>query len=279
MRSINQLIFGTAALSAIPTQGRAMRLLEEAYSCGIRHFDTAPLYGQGYAEWVLGRFLSRKGEKVQLSGKFGLAGGVLPRLDPRLAMPLNYLRKKYLFPRSVSTSSPSSADPIPMPYRRITREQLEASFKGSLERLGRQRFDYYMIHEGLPSFLDDDARSWLLRQQSNGRIGMLGVAARGSALQTLTTEDLRGFDILQYEAGSIFDDLVSRHPDKRHFLHSCFTQKLVMKSPMLSSEVLPYWADRNPDGKLIFFTRRINVLRENIAPFQTNLSSEGHAIS
>ena len=269
MPNIDQLIFGTAGLSALPTQAHAMRLLEEAYAGGIRHVDTAPLYGQGYAEWVLGRFLSGKGEAVRVTGKFGLAGGVSPRLDPRLAMPLNHLRKKYFTARPAPAPAAVAPDRSPLPARRITREQVETSFRGSLQRLGCKRFDCYMIHEGLPSFLDDDARTWLQRQQSAGLIGSLGVAVRGQALLDLNSADLEGFEILQYEAGSIFEVLMSRHPGKRHFLHSCFSERSMKEASLLPSGVLSYWADRNPDGKLLFFTRRPAVLRENIAPFQT----------
>jgi aryl-alcohol dehydrogenase-like predicted oxidoreductase len=268
MSSIDQLIFGTAGLSSLPSQGRAMRLLELAYAGGIRHFDTAPLYGQGYAEWVLGRFLSSKGKQISVTGKFGMAGGVSPRLDPRLAMPLNYVRKKVLTTRPLPTTLSGEPDRAQIPYRRITREQLETSFEGSLKRLGCKRFEYFMIHEGLPSFLDDDARTWLLRQQAGGCIGSLGVAARGHALLALSATDLEGFDILQYEAGSIFEELKSKHPDKRHFLHSCFSSQTMKEASLEPSGVLRHWADRNPDGKILFFTRRPAILSENIAPFQ-----------
>jgi aryl-alcohol dehydrogenase-like predicted oxidoreductase len=270
MYSIDQLIFGTAGLSSLPSQGRAMQMLELAYVGGIRHFDTAPLYGQGYAEWVLGRFLSRKGKQISVTGKFGMAGGVSPRLDPRVAMPLNYVRKKVLTPRPLPTPHSGEPDRSKIPYRRITREQVETSFQGSLKRLGCARFEYYMIHEGLPSFLDDDARTWLLRQQAGGRIGFLGVAARGHALLDLSATDLEGFDILQYEAGSIFEVLKSQHPDKRHFLHSCFSSYSMKEASLEPSAVLKHWAGRNPDGKILFFTRRPAVLSENIAPFQIN---------
>jgi aryl-alcohol dehydrogenase-like predicted oxidoreductase len=269
MRKVGQLIFGTAGLSALPTQGRALRLLEEAFDGGIHHFDTAPLYGQGYAEWLLGRFISRRGSDVKLTGKFGLAGGVSPRLDPRLAMPLNYLRKNYMSRRSVKQMADPVPDRSPLAHRRITLAQVEASFTGSLKRLGCERFECYMIHEGLPSFLDDEARSWLLRQQSAGYIGSLGVATRGSALLDVNAADLEGFDILQYEAGSIFDVLMLRYPERRHFLHSCFARQSMREASVTTSDVLPHWADLNPQGKLLFFTRRPEILRQNIASFET----------
>jgi hypothetical protein len=122
-----------------------------------------------------------------------------------------------------------------------------------------------MIHEGLPSFLDDDARTWLFRRQEQGVIGSLGVATNGQELLMSESEDFSGFQILQYEAGTIFDQLRERHPDKMHFLHSCFSAKTMEKASLTPATSLTFWTNRNPDGKTIFFTRRPAVLKENIA--------------
>jgi hypothetical protein len=69
-----------------------------------------------------------------------------------------------------------------------------------------------------------------------------------------------------------------RYPEKRHFLHSCFSKRNADGMTIPPSEVLSYWSRRNPEGKLLFFTRRPAVLRENIAGIQTNQASEGHAL-
>lgn len=264
-----RLIFGTAGLSALSTQSAALRLLETAYDQGIRHFDTAPLYGQGYAEWILGRFLRNKGNEVLVTDKFGLAGDVSPRIDPRIAMPLNYFRKR--LNRSTPPRQPLAAPSghPRMPFRCITKEQLEVSLAGSLKRLQRDRIDCYMLHEGLPSFLDAGARNWLFRRQEQGIIGRLGIATNGQVLLSSDSEDFSGFDILQYEAGSIFELLRERHPGKLHFLHSCFSAQSMKNAGLTPATTLHHWTARNPDGKTIFFTRRPSVLKENVASIHT----------
>jgi aryl-alcohol dehydrogenase-like predicted oxidoreductase len=262
---MGQLVFGTAGLSSLSTQSQALRLLDTAYEQGIRHFDTAPLYGQGYAEWILGRFLRSKGTEVQVTDKFGLAGDVAPRIDPRIAMPLNHFRKRLQRSGHAPQHSGGAPHHARLPFRRITRSQLEVSLAGSLKRLSRTRIDCYMMHEGLPSFLDDDARTWLFRQQQQGVIGSLGVATNGQEILNADSEDFSGFQILQYEAGSIFDLLRERHPDKIHFLHSCFSAKTMENASLTPATSLSFWTNRNPDGKIIFFTRRPVVIKENIA--------------
>jgi len=82
--------------AALTGAGR-LRLLETAWDAGIRHFDTAPLYGQGEAETVLGRFLRNRRETLSLTSKFGL----LPASHPwamRPLIPLARLANRRLLP-------------------------------------------------------------------------------------------------------------------------------------------------------------------------------------
>lgn len=60
--------------SSLMGRGRrhARRLLEAAFDAGIRHFDVAPLYGQGDAEWELGKFARSHRQEITLTTKIGL---------------------------------------------------------------------------------------------------------------------------------------------------------------------------------------------------------------
>ena len=256
------LVFGTAGLTAMHSYRAALALLAEAEASGIRHFDTAPLYGKGYAEWILGRYLARSGSRALVTSKFGLGRCPKPRLHPLLALPLNHLRKA----GRRSGSGPGIETPaIPrLPYRRITVGQVSGSLQESLDRLGRKRIDVYLLHEGLPSFLDADALDFLRRKQSEGVVGMLGVGTDAGVLAAATGEDFSPFDVLQYAAGPHVAALRERHPGKLHFLHGCFRNQV--GSPGTGSGLsspLGYWAERNPGGKLLFFSSRLSAIREN----------------
>jgi aryl-alcohol dehydrogenase-like predicted oxidoreductase len=259
------LVFGTAGLSALPAYGKALRLLAEAEACGIRHFDTAPLYGRGYAEWILGRHLARSRSRAAVTTKFGLGAGRRHWLHPALAMPLNRLRKS-IRPVEGGPVIPPPAAPA-LPYRRITVEQVRASLAESLERLGRDRIDVYLLHEGLPSFLAPDALDYLLDRKAAGVVGMLGVGTDAGSLAAAAGEDFSAFDILQYGAGPFFPILKARHPDKCHYLHGCFQVAGAPSAttPGPTTSPLRYWAGQNPGGKLLFFSRRPSVIRRNAA--------------
>ncbi len=55
------------------TRRESLRLLDAAYDSGIRHFDTAPLYGYGESESVLGDLLKSCRSRVTIATKFGIA--------------------------------------------------------------------------------------------------------------------------------------------------------------------------------------------------------------
>jgi aryl-alcohol dehydrogenase-like predicted oxidoreductase len=57
---------------AVQCNQERLQLLECAYDAGIRHFDTAPYYGYGEAERVLGEFLRGKRDQVTITTKFGI---------------------------------------------------------------------------------------------------------------------------------------------------------------------------------------------------------------
>lgn len=67
-----RLGFGTSGLGSRVGRRKALRLLEAAYDAGIRHFDTAPPYGAGEAEAIMGEFLRSNPAGVTVTTKFGL---------------------------------------------------------------------------------------------------------------------------------------------------------------------------------------------------------------
>ena len=86
--------FGGATLTNLKSLGESLQLLDAAYQRGIRHFDTAPLYGQGYSEVIYGKFLKDKRKQITLTSKFGLGeDNNTDKLPVSLILPLNFLVK------------------------------------------------------------------------------------------------------------------------------------------------------------------------------------------
>ncbi len=57
-----------------PDKADALRLLDTAFELGVRHFDTAALYGFGRNEKLVGEFLGPRREEIFLASKCGMRG-------------------------------------------------------------------------------------------------------------------------------------------------------------------------------------------------------------
>ena len=76
-----RLGFGCGRLKGGHEKANALRLVHAALDMGLRHFDTAPPYGLGMSEAVLGEALKGRQEDVTVVTKAGLAdwlGGLGP---------------------------------------------------------------------------------------------------------------------------------------------------------------------------------------------------------
>jgi D-threo-aldose 1-dehydrogenase len=258
--------FGCVALTAEPTVGRALRILEAAYEAGIRHFDTAPGYGAGYSERILGRFIQGRRETVTIATKIG-SGRAVSRLPANLALPLNAVRHLCAGRRAVSVRNP--APPLLAP-RVISKATVQSSVEQSLRSLRTGRIDVLLLHEALPAFLDEAATGYLHELRTRGVVGALGVAAHGSNYLVLPEGALEGWDVLQYEYGADWPahaELPKRFPGMRHILHSCLGQTRVADNNPGSH--LASAAKAVPGSTVLFSSRNPRHIQANIRDGET----------
>jgi aryl-alcohol dehydrogenase-like predicted oxidoreductase len=122
----------------------SLHVLEHAYDLGVRHFDTADMYGNGHNESLLAAFLQRRPDAF-VATKFGIrrsGSGYDRRIDSSPA----YLRK---------------------------------ACEASLRRLGRETLDLYYVHRLAPDVPVEDtigALSELIREGKVRHIGLCEVS-------------------------------------------------------------------------------------------------------
>jgi aryl-alcohol dehydrogenase-like predicted oxidoreductase len=147
---------GTAAIGhlyePVPDE-QAFATLQAAWDVGIRYFDTAPLYGNGLAEFRLGRFLAGKDRSsYAVSSKVGRV------LD------------------SETTTSEPGHDYSARGVRR--------SLEGTLARLGLDKLDLVLVHD--PDFhwteARDEALPELIQLREEGLAGAVGVGMNQSEM-------------------------------------------------------------------------------------------------
>jgi len=128
-----ELAFGAAPIGNLFAEladDTVLAVLEEAWSVGIRHFDTAPHYGLGLSERRLGAFLRTKPRgEFTVSTKVGRLLVPAPEREGRLD------DQGYAVPGTLRRAWDFSADGV--------RRSLEAS----LDRLGLDRVDTVYIHD------------------------------------------------------------------------------------------------------------------------------------
>jgi len=122
-----------------PDEEESLRIVEEALALGCNLFDTAPGYGGGRSEELLGRALEGRRDEVVLVTKFGYT------------------------PEGGSD---------------FTVERLVPSLEGSLGRLRTDRVDVLLLHNPPPDWLDGAHPVYrkLERLRDGGAIGAYGVS-------------------------------------------------------------------------------------------------------
>ncbi|MGE0788400.1 MAG: aldo/keto reductase, partial [Sandaracinaceae bacterium] len=119
---LSPIAFGAMAHAGARAPGERVELIERAVEEGITTLDTAPLYGFGESERLVGRAIASRRDRVQVLSKVGLAWDAEARGELLFATPDR---------RVVCDSRPE----------RVQREVL-----ASLERLGIERLDLVQVH-------------------------------------------------------------------------------------------------------------------------------------
>ena len=279
--------FGCVKLSVMPTLQSALSILEAAFAGGIGYFDTAPIYGGGYSEKILGKFARNKRDRITITTKFGLFPSGAHSMPPSLALPLNFIRKKIRkAPPATASAPPADASATGIPavspvlaadappaspaeYRLITKDYIKKSLDFSLSNLGTDHIDNYLLHEGLPSFLDEEALFFLTELKSRGVVSNIGVAAARHNYTGIENSFSNLWDIIQYEyqpghatAGEPW------LPGKRHILHSILKDR-TCPDPSIPDQCRAGWqlaqCLRTTNAwKVLFSTSRPQNLYKNV---------------
>jgi aryl-alcohol dehydrogenase-like predicted oxidoreductase len=122
--------------ASIATIHRAMEL-------GINWLDTAPVYGDGHSESIVGQAIRGKRDKIFISTKCGLG--------------LNQTKDNFVF--------------------NLKQEHIRAEAEASLKRLQTEVIDLYQIHRPIPE--EDVAEAWNTLHQlvKEGKVRYAGVSA------------------------------------------------------------------------------------------------------
>ena len=134
----------------------AVRALHAAVDIGINFFDTAPVYGLGHAEEVLGKGLKNLRSKVLIASKCGLVWGE----DKKVS-------------------------------RNLSRNSITAEIDQSLSRLGTDYIDLWQIHWPSADSVLEETMEAMESVRKSGKVRWLGVC-NFSSLDTRRAKELAG---------------------------------------------------------------------------------------
>lgn len=137
---------GTVELWGHVDDRESIAAINQALDCGINLIDTAPMYGLGHAEEIVGKAVRGRRDQVILATKCGL-----------------------VFPRSESE----------IPPRCLTRDGVMRECENSLRRLRTDVIDLYQCHWPDPETPIRETMGALLTLQEQGKIRALGLSNYG----------------------------------------------------------------------------------------------------
>ena len=151
---VSVLAFGAWAIGGWMWGGadnrQAVQAIKAAVDLGMTSIDTAPVYGFGLSEELVGKAIRGKRDKVQLLTKFGMLWDE---------------KKGKFFFASVDNSGKS----IDI-YRYASGERVISDCDESLRRLGTDYIDLFQIHWPDPTTPVDETMEALLSLQQKGKI-------------------------------------------------------------------------------------------------------------
>lgn len=186
---VSRLIFGTASLIKNLRVKNQLYILDCAIQNGFSHFDTAPLYGFGSTEKLLGDILKKK-SNITVTTKVGL----YPYHG------LNPSTYKLIYIRTLQKLTRKNFPNLYKPFLDFNIKKAKKSLENSLKNLQRDCIDIYMIHE--PCFDQINILEWknfLDNSIKEGKIRYYGLAGNIGNVAKFIEDKKKLFNILQVQ--------------------------------------------------------------------------------
>lgn len=277
-----RLGYGCSQIMGGITRRESVALLETAYDCGIRHFDTAPAYGYGQAESVLGEAFHSRRDQVTIATKFGI-------LPPRNRQLLE-LARRFVLPvirRVPSIKSRLSRTGRGLAGRaRFSPAELRTSIDASLAALRTDYIDILLLHEAIVADLGDALFEELERSVAAGKIRGFGIGSEAAAIAQIYRAERRFCPIMQFE-WSVLSGEKPTYPGSFLITHRSLSGNLARLRAWLAAnaQIARAWSEAlhmdvadasilarlmlaaarhaNPDGMILFSSRRPDNIRTN----------------
>lgn len=269
--------FGCAYVTGGFEKRRNLKLLRSAFDSGIRHFDTAPMYGHGTSENVLGEAFKHLRSHISVTTKVGISRPNFP-LKTKLLRAIATPVREY-FPRFSQRSAAAiyRRDAV---SRNFSVSSVRRSVEDSLSRLSTDYVDVLLLHEARLTDISEELLNTLAALKSEGKIVWTGIGSSVEDISSIDTAYPDFFDVYQ-RTWSILKTNEALHPNKAIIYHRSIMDALTPLREKLASDpsfarymrtaagvdasaaddlakaLLSASIFVNPDGITLFGTRRL----------------------
>lgn len=143
-KEISAISIGCLHFGTFTEKKEASLIIDKAIDNGINYFDTAPMYGKGNSEKILGEVIRNKRKDIMIGTKIGL--------------------------KTISEGVNSKVENL-----KLTKKNIQQGINNSLKSLKTDYIDYFQLHYYDDSTSVDETFEELIKNKSNGKILHIGI--------------------------------------------------------------------------------------------------------
>ena len=254
--SSSRLGFGCSGLHHLLQRKMRQNLLATAFDQGIRYFDTSPYYGHELAERELGLFAKKRRNQLIIATKFGLRPDSLMSQFPAVMyahLGIHAVLRKVTRRKTFAV----------VPERDYSAAYARRSLERSLRALSVDHVDILFLHQPELQLLadPDDLVRILETLKAEGKVHHLGLAGNARDCVEIARRHPALAEIMQINVANGTSELAllaaAHLPCHASFGH--FRGKPEPLPALLEDAVTA-----NPQGVILFSTRRLDRLREMV---------------
>ncbi len=180
--------FGSGNLYGGKDRARSLALIRAALDSGIAWIDTAPLYGHGAAEGIVGEAIAGRRDDIVLVSKVGVEPTHIT-FSHRVRSKISSVFQHVPGGGAMFTPPP----PLRPQFHCFEPDDVRRSVERSLIALGTDRLDYLLLHEvKAEDALREALRDQLAALRSEGKIVAYGTATQPDATCAIAASDRAG---------------------------------------------------------------------------------------
>lgn len=224
--------FGCAYITGGFEKRQNLKLLKRAFDSDIRHYDTAPMYGHGTSEAVVGEAFKTVRGQISIATKVGIPRPDFPLKRQLLRMLATPVRRHLPQISQKSAAIIYRGNSVPKCF---SADYVRRSVEESLSQLNTDYVDVLLLHEAALADISEDLLNTLAALKMEGKILRTGVGSFAEDIASINAAYPDLFDVYQ-RTWSVRRTDETLYPDKTNVFHRAVMDALLPLRDRLASD-------------------------------------------